>query len=348
MASGALAASSSLSSSTGHDPTTHWKVTLQLDELPADASYVSGDMVRICGLKSAAQHNNRRAQVYRFVEEKGRYDVGYRSRGDGLSVLSVKPANLQYITEIESEVCRVNIDGGATLLPFGPRNCLVSLEWKGPALPQLDLNAGSSFSNCPLCRAVEPPRAGYMQPDSPLSPDIECPVCMETTDCMELNCKHMVCKPCWENWCRVSAGGVALLPDSEETDTADLELNRDKWIRQYRCHTEDHQKWCQKIVSAIGGLGGADRRGNPEAGGPSHAEAEKLLRHTLMTMPIVMFSDAKLRRQLYTKLNIPALVRKMLLLSYEFLIETIICQDRLGTNSRKSQQTRRFSAGTAR
>ena len=77
MASGALAASSSLSSSTGHDPTTHWKVTLQLDELPADASYVSGDMVRICGLKSAAQHNNRRAQVYRFVEEKGRYDVGY-------------------------------------------------------------------------------------------------------------------------------------------------------------------------------------------------------------------------------------------------------------------------------
>jgi hypothetical protein len=67
-----------------------------------------------------------------------------------------------------------------------------------------------------------------------------------------------------------------------------------------------------------------------------------------MTMPIVMFSDAKLRRQLYTKLNIPALVRKMLLLSYEFLIETIICQDRLGTNSRKTQQTRRFSAGTAR
>ena len=89
-----------------------------------------------------------------------------------------------------------------------------------------------------------------------------------TTNCMELNCKHVVCTPCWENWCRVSAGGVALLPDSEETDTADLELNRDKWIRQYRCHTEDHQKWCQKIVSAIGGLGGADRRGNAEAEGP--------------------------------------------------------------------------------
>ena len=207
---------------------TRWKLSVLLDPLPAGAQLAPGDVVEIHSLAGAKQHNGHRGEIRAFIEEKGRFRVHY-SEGNGSTTIAVnvKPDNLRRVTTLESDVRRMNVDGGGTLLRFGPGSQpLISLEWREPAIPQLDLNAGSSYANCPVCRAVEPPRAGYVPADAPTEPG-ECPICIESAECMRLHCKHQICKPCWVNWCRASAGhGASEDPEPAVLDAAIRNVGR--------------------------------------------------------------------------------------------------------------------------
>ena len=177
---------------------THWSLKVELDTLEPR------DVVEVHGLQGATQYNGKTGTIIQYIPEQERYKVKITGGGTN-AVIAVKPVNLK-LPVLDMKVCRMNIDGGGTLQQMDIKDPpLLSLEWLQPASPNINLDDGATYSNCPTCRAVEPPLAAYQEPVL-TDTDQECPVCLETTSCRLLQCQHVVCDPCWTKWRRNSSG----------------------------------------------------------------------------------------------------------------------------------------------
>ena len=207
--------------------------------------------------------------------------------------IGLSTANLRRVVDITYRVNRLNISGGGTLKPFFEKAPYISLEWLEPASPVVDLNEGSTFADCPLCRAVEPPRAGYFSSEASLVPNQECPVCFEErVSCVRLRCDHLVCKACWVNWCRTKSG-EELEADLSPTQLAE---QRDAELTEFRARKTE-KNWLNKEFKKL------IRDGRGDNG----AQGLKYFRHALQVKPLQLWNSKKARAVSLAKLSLTGL-----------------------------------------
>jgi hypothetical protein len=206
-----------------------WSVALQL------LHFQVGDrvVIRECPKK----HDGKEGIVLKILKH-GKFKV--KLDNDDLEFITVHPKHLEGVPTTYA-VHRMNVHGGGTVQEPNSERTLISLEWVDAASPVLDLDEGTLRAICPTCRAVEPLHKAYDDDDSIVShqqqQQHECPICMETTSCRILECNHVVCHVCWNQW-RNSSSNVPVAPPEIPQD--ELQRTRDynyQRLRQVLPHT---------------------------------------------------------------------------------------------------------------
>lgn len=210
---------------------TNWNLTIGMD------TPKKGDCAQIDGLENAKHFNGKACQILAILQDQGRFKVEVFTDGDdpqgGRSsrkkkILAIKPSNLQEPV-LKVKVNRMNIEGGGTVYETSLCNSpLLSLEWLEPASPCINLDEGGA--TCPTCRAVEISTFFHKEDNATLTEtDQNCPVCLDSTQCRILECQHVVCVPCWRDWCRASSG----LPKAAVMDSQELQRERTRRHEAY-------------------------------------------------------------------------------------------------------------------
>lgn len=202
---------------------TSWKITLEMDMMTGEnKKYDSGDAVIIQNLPKV--HHGKSAIVVKPLKD-GRYKV--KLEDEDLKFVTVKAENLQ--EKCTFIVKRMNVNGGGTL-DDGER--LLSLEWIDPPAPTLRVS-NESCVTCPTCRAVEPTFVSFDDTVERIAAT-ECPICTDCKPCRTLQCSHVICMDCWQQW-RVSATNE--IPSSLSTPITDadvLQRERDRNFQKIR------------------------------------------------------------------------------------------------------------------